>query len=133
MDAKGTWKISSKVDGLIDAIVACRKQLIDGVKQRHPYNRNTKIRYCDAHASPKVCQLLEASSLWKECTETKADFEARRADKRPHSQKMVADCEMFKVVEDDIIGDENVRLVMEFEISKDEWESYYGNVELVTR
>lgn len=133
MDAKGTWKISPKFDGLIDAVVACRKQLIDVVKTRHPYSRNLKVRYCDVHASPKVCQLLSASEMWKDCTETKDDFEVRRTAARPHSQKMVADFELFKVVEDTIIGDENVRLAMEFDISQNEWESYFGNVELVTR
>jgi hypothetical protein len=133
MDAKGSWKISPKFDGLVDAIVAVRKELIDSIKKRYPYSRNLKVRFCDVHASPKVCQLLSASKMWKDCEESKDDFEVRRTDKRPHSQKMVADFELFKLVEDTIIGDENVRLAMEFEVSNNEWESSFGNVELVSR
>lgn len=133
MDARETWKISSKVDSLVEAIVACRKQLINHVKTRNPYNRNTKIRYCDVHASPKVCQLLSVSQMWRDYSETKDDFEIRRHDKRPHSQKMVADFELFKVVEDNVVGDDDVRIAMEFEVNKEEWESCYGNVALVTR
>jgi len=133
MDAKVTWKISPKVETLVDTIVECRKLLFDGVKQRHPYSRSIKLRYCDVHASPKLCELLSTSQLWRDSKETKEDFESRRVDKRPHSQVLVADFELFKVVEDTIVGNEDIRLVIEFETGAGEWESYYGNVELVSK
>jgi hypothetical protein len=133
MDSKLTWKISPKVETLVDTIVACRKEMFDAVKQRNPYSRNLKLRFCDIHASPKLCELLSTSPTWRDCKETKEDAELRRSERRPHSQEMVADFELFKVIKDTIIGDEDIRVCVEFDTSGDCWESFFGNVKLVTK
>lgn len=133
MDVKVSWKISPKVETLIDAIVECKKQLTDIVKVRYPYSRSTKLRYCDAFASPKVCELLSSSKLWRDCKATKDDLDARRLEQLPHCDEHVADFELFRLVKNKIIGDENVRLVIEFETGDGSWETFFGNVELVSR
>jgi len=132
MDAKVQWKISPKVETLIEAIVACRKELCEAVKKRNPGSRTVKLLYCDVHASPKLTEMLQLSSLWKDHAETAAETDQRRSN-RPHSQEMVADFELFKVVKDTIVGDEQIRVVTEFGTGNGEWESFIGNVELVAR
>jgi hypothetical protein len=132
MDAKTQWKISSKVNTLVDAIVACRKELIDGVKKRCPFSRNVKLAYCDVHASPKLSEMLSLSDVWKDHTETLAETEKRQTE-RPYSQETVADCGLFNVVKDTIIGDEAIRVVAQFDTGEGTWECMYGTVELVTQ
>ena len=132
MDAKVEWKISAKVETLIESIVACRKELFAVVKVRHPGSRHLKLLYCDVHASPKLAELLHLSSLWKDHIESAAEVDLRRSA-RPHSQEMVADFELFRLVKDTIIGDEQIRVVCEFGTGEGAWESFIGNVELVSR
>jgi hypothetical protein len=132
MDAKVQWKISAKVETLIESIVACRKELFNAVKVRNPGSRSLKLLFCDVHASPKLTELLQLSHLWKDHKETAAEIDQRRAN-RPHSQEMVADIELFKLVKDTIIGDEQIRVVCEFGTGEGTWESFIGNVELVSR
>lgn len=132
MDAKVQWKVSAKVDTLVEAIVACRKALCDAIKPRYPGSRTLKLTYCDIHASPKLTEFLKLSSLWKDHKETAKEIDDRRSE-RPHSQEMVADCGLFNVVRDTIVGDEAIRVVTEFSTGEGNWESFIGNVELVTK
>jgi hypothetical protein len=133
MDDEVVWKVSPKVETLVDALAECKKLLVERVKSRYPYNCNIKIRYCDAYASPKLCELLNVCKPWKDYEETKEDFLLRHFDMRPRSQNMVADFELFKLIKDTIIGDCDIRLVMEFTTGTGGWEKYYGNVKLVTK
>jgi hypothetical protein len=132
MDAKVQWKVSPKVETLVDAVVACRKELIDGIKKRYLGSRTLKLLYCDIHVSPKLTEFLKLSSLWKDHKETAKETDERRST-RPYSQETVADCGLFNVVRDTIIGDEAIRVVVEFSTEDTNWELLIGNVELVPR
>jgi hypothetical protein len=133
MDAKVQWKVSPKVETLVDKIVECRQGLIACVKERNPYNRHLKTVSCDVYASPKLVELLSLSSLWKPCAEKSEGGEEeddRRKSKVTH--ELVADFELFKLSRDQLIGDEVVRLVMTFDTSESSSETFYGNVELLS-
>jgi hypothetical protein len=131
MDAKVQWKVSPKIETLVDAIVSCRKALIDVVKSRHPGSRSIKLTYCDAHASPKLTTFLQLSPSWKDHEETAKETDDRRSD-RPYSQETVADFGLFNVVRDDVIGDGSIRVIAEFSTGDNNWEFFIGNVELVS-
>jgi hypothetical protein len=134
MDAKVQWKISPKVEQLIDTIVECKKQLVDIVKKRNPYNRQLKTIQCEVFASPKLVQLLNASDLWRDCSETNEEQKQRYPYYVHRTSKLVADFELFKLSEDEIVGDEAIRLIMAFSVSGQEGdvEAFIGNVELVS-
>jgi len=130
MDATTQWKISSKVESLVDSIVECKKLLSEGIKKRYLGSRTLKLLYCNAHASPKLVEFLQISDLWKDHEETAAEVEMRRSA-RPHSQETVGDFGVFNVVRDAIIGDEAIRVVAEYATGEGNWETFFGTVYLV--
>lgn len=133
MDAKAQWKVSPKVETLVDKIVECKQGLVACVKERNPYNRHLKTVSCDVYASPKLVELLSCSQLWKPASEKSEGGE--EADDRRKSKVMhelVADFELFRLSSDPIIGDEVIRVVMVFDTSESSSETFYGNVEIVS-
>jgi len=130
MDAVVQWKISPKVETLVDAIISCKKELTEAVKKRYFASRSLKQLYCDVHVSPKLIELLQISELWKDHEETANESEVRHG-KRTHSQEMVADFGVFNVIRDTIIGDEAIRVVAEFTTGEGNWETFFGTVYLV--
>lgn len=130
MDASVKWEVSADVDSLIDKINECKKQLVTIVKSRHPYKRNLKTVQCDVYASPKVIELFQCSDTWKDASETPEQEEEHYPYFRQKTSQMIANFEVFKLRRDSVIDDNNVRLIMAFDVGEDCVENYYGNVEL---
>ena len=62
MDIVLNWEITEDVEKLVSTIIGVKNDLRLMCNEKW---QGAKIECCDAYASKKVCQLLEASELWK--------------------------------------------------------------------
>jgi hypothetical protein len=135
MDFTVQWTISADVESLVDSIVECKKGLANALKAKNPFNTRLKVVACDAYASPKLCELLNLSEL---CTlvDPDSDVEIVVDERHPIKQSEfstpIAGFELFTLYNDEIIGDDRIRIIVLCEVGNDNVEIYYGNVELVS-
>lgn len=131
MDAKVQWKISPKVDTLVEAIVKCKQELVTAAFSKH--GMHTKLLTCDAYASSKMLELLELSELWTVCTEiTEEDIKVPLHRRQKKSTELVADFTLFRLHRMDVLGEDAIRVVAVFQVPDSAADtSWYGNVEIV--
>jgi hypothetical protein len=123
MDFTVEWKVSSNVEKLVDAVNECKQGLTNGTFGK--YGR-AKLLSCDVYASPKVIELFELSALWSPSTEFSEDDLRAKNVSEP-----VANFELFRLHRHQIMSDDTVRLVCNYDVMDGVDKTMYGNVRLV--
>jgi len=129
MDAHVQWPISADVEGLVAAIVDCRKQLIDIAKRKHNRPRVTVVN-CDAYADAKVVELLQLSDGWVDAEPLPAVINVRTGEVQAELSRRVAAFALFQLHTHPIMGEHDIRLTMELGVGDDRDQLFYGNIEL---
>lgn len=129
MDATLDWKISSKVEGLVDTLAKVKQELTNLCFKMHGA---AKAVSCDAYASEKVIELLKLSEMWKPVEKVEdnrlTDSQGRHFNV---AEVCVADMAFFKLYLANVMGDEQIRLVVVFETGDGPDQKLYGNVRLI--
>lgn len=128
MDSVLEWDVSAKVDGLVETIVKCKQELTNHCFKMHG---SAKAISSDAYASAKVIELLKLSEMCKPCVdETEDDTQVSIGRRAFKEHEVVADFASFKLHHAEVMTNEQVRLVVVFDVGTGIDQTWYGNVEL---
>ncbi len=135
MDATLDWKISPKADGLVDTLAKVKQELTNVCFKM---NGAAKALTCNAYASEKVVELLKFSEMWKPIENPEDDRPTDSQGRHFNAIDIpVADMGFFKLYIANVMGDEQVRLVVTFDIGIPEGrttnaeQKLFGNVRLI--
>jgi len=129
MDTHVQWAISADVEGLVKVITDCRKQLIDIAKRKHNKSRVTVVA-CDAYADPKVVELLRLSEAWIGADPLPAVINKRTGEEQVELSERVATFDSFQLHTHPIMGERDIRLIMELGVGDDRDQLFFGNIAL---
>ena len=118
MDAEATWKVSEDFNGLLEAILTCKREL---TKCCFAKFGSAKIIEYKVFAPQKVCELLQYS---EECKPLK------KKDLDSYCHKVVSEFEHFKLFKTKMYGDQVVRVEAKFEVGEGIGKYWYGDVVL---
>jgi hypothetical protein len=131
MDVTVQWRVSADVEKLVEAIVECRKLLIDVPKQKYNLTR-VGVLECDVFAGDKVVELLQLSELCVPCADTEEDLKVPESRRPRKTSFLVADFTLFKLHRLPVMGEDHVRMVLDADVGDGCNFLFYGNVKLVT-
>lgn len=118
MDTEVTWKVSEDFNGLLEAILTCKREL---TKQCFAKFGSAKILEYKACAPQKVCELLMLS-------ENYTPIKSKQFDS--YCYKALADFEHFRLYKTKMHGDGVVRLEALFDIGEGIGKHWYGDIVL---
>lgn len=132
MDSTFEWTISDDVEGLVEAITACKQDLVDGSREKN--GASSKLLTCDVYVDTKLLELLALSKSYLPCVEV--DEESVRVPIYRRKKKMselVADFSVFRLHRSDVIGKAQARVVATFEVKDSSApQMCFGTVRLVS-
>lgn len=129
MDATLDWKVSSKVDGLVDALANLKQELTNVCFKMHGA---AKVVSCNAYASEKVIELLSLSKMWKPIEKEEDDSPTDSKGRHFNIPEIaVADMAFFKLYKANVMGDNQIRLVAVFEAGRPAEQKLYGTIWLI--
>jgi hypothetical protein len=118
MDTEVTWKVSEDFDGLLEAVLTCKREL---TKLCFAKFGSAKISEYKVFAPQKICELLQYSERFK-------PYKSKELDSYCH--KVVAEFEQFKLFKTKMFGDRVVRVEAKFEVGEGIGKYWYGDVVL---
>lgn len=118
MDVEVTWKVSEDFNGLIEAILACKREL---TKCCFAKFGSAKIAEYKVFAPQKVCELIQYSSDHKPVKGKSSDT---------YCHKAVTDFDQFRLFKTKMFGDQVVRVEAKFEVGEGIGKYWYGDVVL---
>lgn len=132
MDARLDWKASADVEPLVDAVIACRQQLVTHCVLKH--GMRTKALSCDAYASARIVEFFRLSSRWIDSVDaSEEDLTVPTWRRQKKLTELVADFSAFRLhVSPDHMGDD-VRVLMSFDVGDAAMQAWFGTVSVVAQ
>lgn len=118
MDSEVTWKVSEDFNGLLEAILTCKREL---TKCCFAKFGSAKITEYKVFAPQKVCELLQY-------TEGCKPIKGKQFDSYCH--KAVSDFEQFRLFKTKFYGENVVRVEAKFEVGEGIGKYWYGDIVL---
>jgi hypothetical protein len=118
MDVEVTWKVSEDFNGLLESILACKREL---TKCCFAKFGSAKISEYKVFAPQKVCELLQYAEGNKPLKDKKLDS---------YCHKAVSDFDQFRLFKTKMFGDGVVRVEAKFEVGEGIGKYWYGDVVL---
>lgn len=122
-------KVSGKADDLVDTLARLKQELTNACFKKYGAAKALSV---DAYASEKTVDLLRKSKMWKDAVDEEElvneDDSNSRRGRSAKTTVLVADMGFFKLHLADVMGDEQVRMVVVFKTDSPVEESWFGNV-----
>lgn len=119
MDTEVTWKVSEDFDGLLEAVLTCKRELTKLCFAKFGSAKILEYKVC---APQKVCELLLLS-------DKQTPIKSKEFDSYCH--KAVANFEQFRLYRTKMFGDGNVRLEALFDVGEGVGKHWYGNIMII--
>jgi hypothetical protein len=132
MDAKLEWVIDPEVEGLVNAVLQCRQQLVTQCVLKH--GMKAHLVSTEAYAGDKVLELFQQSVRWLPCMEmTEEDLSVPAHRRQKKTTELVADFASFKLHRMSVLGETDVRVVVTMDVGDIAEQVMFGNIALVPR
>ena len=118
MDTEVTWKVSEDFDGLLEAILTCKREL---TKCCFAKFGSAKISEYKVFAPQKVCELLQYADGSKPL---------KNKEMGSYCHKVVAEFDQFVLFKTKMFGEQVVRVEAKFEVGEGIGKFWYGDVVL---